>query len=151
MLTQSQRLEWSMTFFWKKNMTVLELLLLHKIFTSSLNIHIHTCTNTYIAFRCLKGTEHQTLNPRKLLLFSWSYCTYFLSSHMLKSCLLIQVLILNFYMSNSQSAMYLSEVCTHLPYSLHVGVSRLHFSINFLVFPHSVQELQWETKRKLYM
>lgn len=110
---------------------LLELLLLHKIFTSSLNMHIHTCTNTYIKFGCLKGMEYQTLNPRKLLLFSWSYCTYSLSSHMLQSCLSIQVLSLNSYMSNRQSAMLLSEVCTHLPNSLHEGDSRLHFLLIF--------------------
>ena len=81
--------------------------IIHNVYTSSLNTHIHTCRNTYIEFSCLKGMENQILNPRKLLPFSCNHCVSFLSSHMHQSCLLIHVLILNSFMFKSQSAMLL--------------------------------------------
>lgn len=131
-------------------MTVLELLLFHNIFTSSLNIHILICTNIYIEFRSLKGMEHQTLNPRKLLLFSLNSCMSFLSSHMLQSYLLIQVLILYSYMSNhvSQSAMLLvvRSVLTFPTHSMKGTGGRI--SYEFSAFPSFCSRVTVGNKKK---
>lgn len=80
---------------------------IHNVYTSSLNIHVYPCTNTYIEFSCLKGMEIQTLKTRKRLPFSCNYFISFLSSHVHRSRLLIHVLILNSFMFKSQSAMLL--------------------------------------------